>query len=191
MNSVREHRKDEDTVVEQDGDGSSVGKQSLHEPCAGCSLSFQILANTLCPMPGWGGVAGSKEAVLAWLSSQALRLGRVNSLLLWGSFYLTGLKSLFEFLKPFNLKSPGRCAIGFSFKLINKIGLCLSLLRFVLKQQGFDLSSLETGGSGWASCAYHKHLWSFPKSGKVQRPGRRCDLPAAPGSVPTWSAECT
>lgn len=65
-----------------------------------------------------------------------VRLSRVNSLLLWGSFYLTGLKSLFEFLKPFNLKSPGRCAIGFSFKLINKIGLCLSLLRFVLKKKG-------------------------------------------------------
>lgn len=76
-----------------------------------------------------------------------VRLGRVNSLLLWGSFYLTGLKSLFEFLKPFNLKSPGRCAIGFSFKLINKIGLCSSLLHFVLKKHGFDLSSLESGGS--------------------------------------------
>lgn len=77
----------------------------------------------------------------------------MNSLLLWGSFYLTGLKSLFEFLKPFNLKSPGRCAIGFSFKLINKIGLCLSLFHFVLKKQGFDLFSPEPGHSG-ASCAY-------------------------------------
>lgn len=61
---------------------------------------------------------------------------RVNSLLLWGSFYLTRLKSLFEFLKPFNLKSPGRCAIGFSFKLINKTGLCLALLGFVAWKQG-------------------------------------------------------
>lgn len=63
-------------------------------------------------------------------------LGRVNSLLLWVPFYLTGLKSLFEFLKPFNLKSPGRCNVGFSFKLINKIRLCLALLRFVIKKLG-------------------------------------------------------
>lgn len=77
----------------------------------------------------------------------------MNSLLLWGSFYLTGLKSLFEFLKPFNLKSPGRCAIGFSFKLINKIGLCLLFLCFVLKKPGFALSSLQSGGT-WVSCAY-------------------------------------
>lgn len=74
----------------------------------------------------------------------------MNSLLLWGSFYLTGLKSLFEFLKPFNLKSPGRCAIGFSFKLINKIGLCLSL-HFVLKKQGFD-SPWSWGGELGCLC---------------------------------------
>lgn len=75
----------------------------------------------------------SHSCLAVWIG---VRLSRVNSLLLWGSFYLTGLKSLFEFLKPFNLKSPGRCAIGFSFKLINKIGLCLSLLHFVLKKKG-------------------------------------------------------
>lgn len=70
----------------------------------------------------------------------------MNSLLLWGSFYLTGLKSLFEFLKPFNLKSPGRCTIGFSFKLINKIGLCLSLLYFVLKKKGLTCPPWSWGG---------------------------------------------
>ena len=76
----------------------------------------------------------------------------MNSLLLWGSFYLTGLKSLFEFLKPFNLKSPGRCAIGFGFKLINKIGLCLSLLQFVLRSTGLTCPPRSRGGELGCLC---------------------------------------
>lgn len=93
----------------------------------------------------WGGSRGQSRHA----SFVETRLGKLNSLLLWGPFYLAGLKSLFKFLKPFNLKSPGRCVAGFGFKLINKIRLCLVVLRFVIKKGGPDLGPLKSGGVGF------------------------------------------
>lgn len=120
-------------------------------------MSSQVLNRVYLKLPDFGkcilsharmGRSGREQESHSSLAVYiGVRLSRVNSLLLWGSFYLTGLKSLFEFLKPFNLKSPGRCAIGFSFKLINKIGLCLSLLHFVSKKKGLTCPTWSWGGS--------------------------------------------